>query len=373
MINSPNYLPKSFSDIGQGCMGLGGEFARNASRDLEDVNVIKFGIENGLTFIDTAEVYADGHSEELVGEAIRGQRDNVFIATKFSPENSSFTNVIKSAENSLRRLRTDYIDLYQAHWPNPNIPIQETMEALEKLVSDGKIRHIGVSNFSKKEMSNAVEALNITSLFSNQVEYNLFDRFVDFDIGPYCNQIGVKIIAYSPLDKARKISGNDGRLLSILSRKYEKTETQIILNWLVRERKTIPIPKSQNLSHIKSNAESLNFNMEEIDLLQISNNFPSEPSFIDPTKIKVSVEGEGMRQAYQSLDEALRNELGHTPSPSDLAEFIKIGEPIKPVRLIPILDNKSLYDYELIEGRIRYWAWVIAYNWEKPIPAYVRI
>lgn len=353
-------------------MGLGGEFSRNASRDLEDVSALKFGIENGLTLLDTAEVYADGHSEELVGLAASGQRDKVFIATKFSPENSSFVNVIKSAENSLRRLKTDYIDLYQAHWPNPNIPIQETMEALQKLKSDGKIRYLGVSNFSKKEMSNAVEALKNINLFSNQVEYNLFDRFVDFDIGPYCNQIGVKVIAYSPLDKARSISGNDSQLLTQLSRKYEKTETQIILNWLVRERRMIPIPKSLNKSHIKSNAESINFIMEEKDLIQISNNFPSTPSFIDPTKIKVSVEGEGMRQVYKTINEALRNELGHSPSPSDLAEFIKIGESIKPVRLIPMKKNKNLYDYELIEGRIRYWAWVIAYNWGKPIPAYVR-
>ena len=125
------------SSIGQGCMGIGGEFERNANLDKEFLWSLEYGIELGMTFIDTAEVYANGHSETLIGKAAKDKRDKLFIATKFSPENNSYDDVLSSAENSLKRLNSSYIDLYQVHWPNPSIPIAETMMALDKLVKDG--------------------------------------------------------------------------------------------------------------------------------------------------------------------------------------------------------------------------------------------
>jgi len=373
MNNNQDSQLMNFSKIGQGCMGLGGEFNRNESRDKQDVESIKIGIELGLTFLDTAEIYADGHSEELVGKAAHGQRDKVFIATKFSPENSSYAGVIAAAEASLKRLNTSHIDLYQAHWPNPNIDIKETMEALQVLVDQGKIRFIGVSNFSKREMVEAKNCLSGENIFSNQVEYNLFDRFVEEDIVPYCHEIGTRVIAYSPLDKAKETKGQGGELLSSFAKKYDCSHSQLTLNWLVNQRKTIPIPKALNPMHIKQNAESLDFDIEHADLEQIDAYFPSRPNYIDPRTIKVSLEGEGSRQVYQTIDEAILNELGHTPSPSDLANFVLKGEPIKPVRLRPYGAADNNYKYELIEGRVRYWAWVIAYNWEKPVPAYIRV
>jgi diketogulonate reductase-like aldo/keto reductase len=363
----------NFSKIGQGCMGLGGEFNRNESRDKQDIESLKMGIELGLTFLDTAEIYADGHSEELVGKASHGQRDKVFIATKFSPQNSSYAGVIAAAEASLKRLNTSYIDLYQAHWPNPKIDIKETMEALQELVRQGKIRFIGLSNFSKREMIEAKSCLSGENIFSNQVEFNLFDRYVEEDIAPYCHEIGSRVIAYSPLDKAKETKGRGGELLSSLAKKYDCSQTQLTLNWLVTQRKTIPIPKASNPTHIRQNAESLDFEIEKADLDLIDSYFPSSPYYIDPRTIKVSLEGEGSRQAYQTIDEAIINELGHTPSPSDLANFVLQGEPIKPVRLKPYVASGDQYKYELIEGRVRYWAWVIAYNWQKPVPAYIRV
>ena len=138
----------SFSLIGQGCMGIGGEFEKDDTQQVEHVRALQYGIDLGLNFLDTAEIYSDGYSEELVGRAVKGNRDRVFISTKFSPENSSYKDVLKAAEGSLRRLNTDYIDLYQAHWPNPKISVAETMAAMEKLLADGKIRQIGLSNLS---------------------------------------------------------------------------------------------------------------------------------------------------------------------------------------------------------------------------------
>ena len=122
--------------IGQGTMGIGGRFERDVSSDAECIRLLRLGVDLGLTLIDTAEVYGEGHAEELAGVALRGLRDRVVVATKFSPEHSTYEGVIRAAEGSLRRLQTDYIDLYQAHWPNPRVPIEDTMRAMEKLVDD---------------------------------------------------------------------------------------------------------------------------------------------------------------------------------------------------------------------------------------------
>ena len=145
--------------IGQGCMGIGGYLSRDTTHDAWSLHALKIGIDLGMTFLDTAEGYGSGHSEELVGQAVQGIRDKICIATKVSPENLSYNDVISAAEGSLRRLRTDYIDLYQIHWPNPTIPVSETIRALERLLHDGKIRNIGLCNFSLREIKEMADVL----------------------------------------------------------------------------------------------------------------------------------------------------------------------------------------------------------------------
>jgi diketogulonate reductase-like aldo/keto reductase len=361
------------SKIGQGCMGLGGEFTRDYSNEKEQIAAISLGIELGLTFLDTAEVYGDGLSEEMIGKIARGQRESIFISTKFSPENSSFRSVLDAADRSLKRLGTDYIDLYQPHWPNPNVAIEETFEALNLLQIKGKIRNIGVSNFSKKEMISTEVNFIQGSLFSNQVEYNLFDRFIENDILPYCEKNGVYVIAYSPLDKGRSASFDKRHeILNEMANKYEKTTSQIALNWLISRGSVIVIPKSSNPIHIRENAAAGNFQLEVSDLEKIGEVCSAQPILISPRSIKVSLKGEGNRLVYQTIEEAIKNDLGLSPSPIELAEDIVNGEPVKPVRVKPLKESIDGIDFELIEGRLRYWAWVIAFKWEKDIPVYVR-
>jgi len=354
-------------------MGIGGEFTRDYSRVDEQLEAISLGIELGMVILDTAEVYSAGLSEEIIGKAVKGKRDSVFISTKFSPENATYDEVLKAADRSLFRMKTDYIDLYQPHWPNQNVPIVETMSALKELQDQGKILHIGVSNFSLKEMISAQACLPGQTVFSNQVEYNLFDRYIENDILPFCKNNSSYVMAYSPLDKGRSAK-IDKRIevLSKIAEKYEKTSSQVALNWLMSQGPVIVIPKSTNPVHIRLNASAGSFQLEAEDIKVIDKVCSALPEMISPKRIRVSLEGEGNRPVYQTIEEALKNELELSPSPSQLADDILSEEPIKPVRVRRLANSGSGFDFELIEGRLRYWAWVIAFKWEKEIACYVR-
>jgi diketogulonate reductase-like aldo/keto reductase len=354
--------------IGQGCMGVGGELSADASRDADQVRALQTGIELGMRLIDTAEVYGNGHSEELVARAVRGIRDSVFIATKVSPENNSYDDVLRAADASLRRLQTDYIDLYQVHWPNPSIPIRDTMRAMCELVKDRRVRHVGLSNFSVSEIREARRYLDGVDIVSDQVEYNLFDRFIEKAVLPYCTDEGLTVIAYSPLDKGRFPVGDS--LLQEIATEYCKTPSQIVLNWLTRQRQVVAIPKASTLAHVYENACAADFDLSEEDVRRINDIYSATPELIPVDDISVSVRGEGDRKVYQTIEQALRNELKFTPSPKELANDILKGEPIKPVRVIPA--DAGSHRYDLIEGRIRYWAWVIAYSGKRSIPALIR-
>lgn len=231
----------------------------------EQAKVLRRGIELGINLIDTAEIYASGRSEEVVGEAIQGIRDKVFLATKVAPGHLHHDDVINAARGSLQRLRTSHIDLYQVHWPDQHVPIKETMSAMEKLVKDGAVRYIGVSNFSVRETEEARQALSANEVVSNQVEYSLRNRYVESEILPYCAREKVTLIAYSPLDRGNIARSIPERVLQ----KYGMTDAQIMLNWVTRNRQVVAIPKAANLQHLEENASSVRVRFEpsEYDLI----------------------------------------------------------------------------------------------------------
>lgn len=364
---------QKISAIGQGCMGIGDYLCKDTLSDIKQIKMLRLGIQLGMTFIDTAEGYGSGHSEELVGEAIKGQRDNVFIATKFSQKNNSYHDVIRSVEGSLHRLKVDCIDLYQVHWPNPAIPVSKTMKAMEHLVKEGKIKYIGVSNFLLKELREAELALSDNIIVSVQAEYNLFDRTIENKLLPYCENNNITIIAYSPLDNGR-IAADDEKikLLKTIGNKYGKTMHQIVLNWLITRSSVIAIPKSTNPEHIKENAAAADFELLDEDFKEISKMFTQECVYIPVNRIHAAIGSQENRKVYQTIEEAIENKLKFVPSPVDLARSILKEGILKPVKVVQNTSKIGKYDYNLIEGRIRYWAWVIAYNGKKPIPAYVR-
>ena len=254
--------------LGLGTWGMGGFSSRHLGGEEKAVRALQLGIELGMSFIDTAEMYANGHSEEVVAQAVGEAREKVFIATKVSAENLSHERVLRSCQASLKRLKTNYVDLYQIHWPNSRIPITETMKAMEQLVTEGKVRNIGVSNFSVQQTREAQDALSKIDLASNQVEYNLVDRSIEEDLLPYCAREHITIIAYSPIARGNLSSGERGeqwRTLDEVARKYAKTRVQVALNWLIAKEPVVAIPKAANLQHVRENAGAVEWNLSRED------------------------------------------------------------------------------------------------------------
>jgi diketogulonate reductase-like aldo/keto reductase len=262
--------------LGLGTWGMGGLSSRSDVRDIESVEALRLGLRLGMRFIDTAEMYGDGHSEEVVAKAVQHERESVFIATKVSAEHLSREEVSNACERSLRRLETSYIDLYQVHWPNPHIPISETMKAMERLLDDGKVHHIGVSNFSAHQTQEAQAALSRAYLASNQVEYSLIDRSIEDELMPYCEREHITVIAYSPLGRGAIPRGKRGgrwRTLDQVASAYGKTRTQVALNWLITKNPVVAIPKASSPHHVVENAGAVGWRMNPDTLRTLNQEF----------------------------------------------------------------------------------------------------
>ena len=233
----------------------------------EKVAALKRGLDLGINLIDTAEIY---QSEGIVADAIeRHDRDDLFVATKVFWTHLRYKSVLKAAANSLKRLKCSYIDLYQIHFPNSMVPIGETMKAMEKLVEDGKVRYLGVSNFSLEQMEKAEGALSKNKIASNQVEYNLKARGIEKDLLSYCEQKSIVILPYRPIAHG-SLADPQGELkivMDIISRKHNgKTPAQLALNWLMTKSKlTFPIPRASRPERVDENVGSLGWSLDGED------------------------------------------------------------------------------------------------------------
>lgn len=213
------------------------------------VEAIRSGLDSGIALVDTAEIY---RSEPLVAQALKGRkRDEIFLATKVWPNHLHRDDLIRALDKSLARLGTTYADLYQVHWPNPRVPIQETMGAMERLIEDGKLKHVGVSNFNLQQIKEAQTALRRSELSSVQLDYSLIHRNVEKDILPYCDSQGIALLAYYPLGHGKLPS--DSRLGDIASKKGG-TKAQTALQWLAGKPNVFPIPRASREEHVRDNA-----------------------------------------------------------------------------------------------------------------------
>jgi diketogulonate reductase-like aldo/keto reductase len=247
----------------------------DSSQDEAGIQAIRLGLDLEMKFIDTAEMYGAGHSEEVVARALEGRRDKVFVASKVSPRHFAYDDVLAAAERSMRRLRLKQMDLYQLHWPNSRIPISETMKAMEKLVKDGRIRHIGVSNFSVEQTKEAQQSLSREKIVSNQVEFSLVDRSVEARLLPFCQKEGLTIIAYSPLGQGKipRGRGSSFKILDEIAGKLGKSRNQVALNWVLQHDSVVAIPKAANTDHLRENAEVVEWKLESEDYQKLAKAF----------------------------------------------------------------------------------------------------
>jgi diketogulonate reductase-like aldo/keto reductase len=240
------------------------------TRASAEIRALQAGIDAGLRLIDTAEMYANGAAEEIVGRAIQGRRDDVFLVSKVLPGNASRRGVARACEASLRRLGVDRIDLYLLHWRGP-YPLAETVEAFEQLVSQGKIARWGVSNLDAGEMKELAALPQGDRVQTNQVLYNLGRRGIEFDMLPWCASRRIPIMAYSPIEQGRLLLDPT---LKQIGERHGISAAAAALAWVLREPGIIAIPKTASREHLRQNMACLNVTLTEQDLAELDQAFP---------------------------------------------------------------------------------------------------
>jgi diketogulonate reductase-like aldo/keto reductase len=251
---------------GQGTWNMGDERSRRA----KELAALREGIALGMTLIDTAEMYGDGRSESLVAEAIAGQREKVFLVTKVLPQNASRKGVVRSCAASLKRLKTDRVELYLLHWPG-SYPLAQTVRGFEDLLAAGKIRAWGVSNLDLAEMKQLLALAGGRACVANQLLYNLSRRGIEFDLLPWCLKQGISVMAYSPVEQGR-ILGH--KALKQVAQRLGATPAQVALAWALRQDGVVAIPKAGSVAHVRENRKALDLKLDAEALQALDAAFP---------------------------------------------------------------------------------------------------
>ncbi|KJK41964.1 oxidoreductase [Lentzea aerocolonigenes] len=242
--------------------------AEKSSLRAAEIAALREGLDLGLTLIDTAEMYGSGAAESLVGEAVLGRRDEVFLVSKVLPSNASVTGTVRACEASLRRLGTDRLDLYLLHWRG-GVPLSQTVEAFASLVSSGKIRHWGVSNFDLADMRSLAELPGFCQ--TNQILYNLSRRGPEHDLLPWQASAGMPVMAYSPVEQGRLLGS---AVLASVAARHGATPSQVALAWVLRLPGVIAIPKAGSAAHVRENAAASSLELSAEDLAELDRAFP---------------------------------------------------------------------------------------------------
>jgi len=252
--------------FGQGTWHMGEDRRRAA----EEAAAVRLGIELGMTLIDTAEMYGNGRAEEIVAEAAQGERDRLFIVSKVLPYNASQKGVVEACERSLKRLKTDRIDLYLLHWRGA-VPLADTLAGFARLQRDGKIRHHGVSNFDLDDMKEWVGLAGGATVAANQILYNLTRRGPEFELIPWCRERQIAIMAYTPLGQGRMLQD---KALAEVAAWHGASPAQVALAWLLRRDGMMVIPKATQPEHVRDNRGALDLRLTADDLTVIDRAFP---------------------------------------------------------------------------------------------------
>ncbi|MGW5646496.1 aldo/keto reductase [Saccharopolyspora sp. NPDC003752] len=255
--------------LGQGTWGMGERRGQRAA----EVAALRRGLDLGLGLIDTAEMYGSGGAEEVVGAAIAGRRDEVFLVSKVYPHNAGRRDAVAACERSLRRLGADHLDLYLLHWRG-STPLAETLDAFEQLRADGKVRHFGVSNFGPGDMSELFESELGRRSATNQVLYNLTRRGIELDLLPWCREQGLPVMAYSPIEQGRLLGEP---ALQRVAERHSVTPAQIAIAWVLAQDGVCAIPKAATVAHVEQNRAALDIELSAADLAELDAGFPAPP------------------------------------------------------------------------------------------------
>jgi diketogulonate reductase-like aldo/keto reductase len=252
--------------LGMGTWRMG----ESAHQRQNEVAALRHGLDLGMTLIDTAEMYAEGGAEIVIAEAIVHCRTSVFLVSKVYPHNATRQGTIDACDRSLKRLKTDYLDLYLLHWRG-SVPLSETLEALQGLKQAGKIREFGVSNFDANDMEEAFALKEGGAIATNQVLYNLSRRGVEWDLLPWCRQHRIPVMAYSPVEQGRLLKS---QALQAIAQQRGVTTAQIAIAWLLQQENVVVIPKSSSIKHIEQNYAALNLELSAAELQALDAAFP---------------------------------------------------------------------------------------------------
>jgi diketogulonate reductase-like aldo/keto reductase len=259
----------SVPKLGQGTWKMESDDAAKATAAL------RAGLDAGLTHVDTAELYGSGRVEELVGGALAGRREEVFLVSKVQPSNASRAGTLRACERSLRRLRTDHLDCYLLHWPGSH-PLEDTIASFEELVRAGKIRSWGVSNFDVSDLEEVHRIAGPRRLACNQVLYHLQARDIETEVLPWCTQHEVAVVGYSPFGSGRfpKPSSAGGKALASVAKAHQASPYQVALAFLVRDSHVFGIPKAADVAHLRDNAASANLQLSAEEIRTLGHAFP---------------------------------------------------------------------------------------------------
>lgn len=246
------------------------QMGENAKHRQSEIDALRHGLDLGLSLIDTAEMYGEGGAEEVISQAIASRRASVFLVSKVYPHNASKKGAFAACERSLKRLKTDYLDLYLLHWRG-SIPLAETLEAFQILQQAGKIRSYGVSNFDVENMKEVSQLKGGNAIATNQVLYNLMRRGIEWNLSPWCREHCIPIMAYSPIEQGRLLNN---RTLNTLAQQQGVTAAQIALAWVLHQENVIAIPKSSRIDHIEQNFAVLNLKLSADELASLDAAFP---------------------------------------------------------------------------------------------------
>lgn len=355
----------SVAAIGQGTTGMGIKHQLPNEYIQERIKALRLGIDLGMTFVDTASLYGNGFSEEVVGIALKGIRNKCFLSTKFYPhEKMDSQDISLAVETSLKNLQTQWVDLYQIHWPNPRVNLEKVFKILEKFRARGAIRFFGICNFSPQEVCALEQCIPHISFSSNEIEFNLQAKRMGNEFLGFSSFKGA-ILAYSPLNQGRIVGTEfQTKLLGKLAEKYLATPSQIVLAWILSFERVFPIVKATTRKHIEENARAMDLVLSNEDIQQVSDSWTEEIIEVKPESIKLR--GTPQRKPYLTLEEAIENALDLVPSPVALAESIVQYDLKMPIQVVPLCGNNDSYEYEVdpydpFDQVKKYWAWKIAF------------